>query len=229
MKALRPLIAVLGALSSLAAFGSDSPALSSPAREFAADVVRRDSHGGSAVVVARLYAARDKVRIETIDVPGGFFLIDPASSALLVRPAQRIYMNARQSSRLTQIFVPVDAADPCVQWRAAREDAGAGTGGEHWICERLGGLVFRVDAGDLATGDRAADDRGAEQRFINAQLQFPVKALGADGASLTLEHIQLIPQSAELFRVPADCHLLDPHALVERIKHSDVWAGPADP
>jgi hypothetical protein len=215
VKVLRFSIAVLTGLTSLTAFSLDSQAVNSPSREFAADIVRRDGRGESAVTVARLYAGRGKVRIEALDVPGGFFLIDHASSALLVRPGQRIYMNARQSSLLTQIFVPIDAADPCPEWRAAHEDADAGKAAEHWICQRLGRSVFRV-------GD-------SEQRFINPQLQFPVKRLGADGVSLTLEHIQVAPQSAELFMVPADYHLLDPRALVERIKHSDVWAGPADP
>jgi hypothetical protein len=229
VKVLRPLIGVLGALASFAALGLDSPALNpsplnSPTQDFAADVVRRDSQGGSAVTVGRLYAAHGKVRIEVMDLPGGFFLIDHTSSALLVRPGQRIYMNARQSSPLTQIFVPVDAADPCPQWRAALEDAGAGKQTDHWLCERLGDSVFGVGA-----EDRTTDGPAIERRFLNPQLRFPVKILGADGVSLTLEHIQVAPQAAGLFSVPSDYHLLDPHALVERIKHSDVWAGPADP
>jgi hypothetical protein len=219
VKVLRPLIAVLSALTGFAAFGLDSPA-----QDFAADVVRRDSHGGSAVTVARLFAAHGKVRIEAIDVPDGFFLIDYASSALLVRPGQRVFMNARQSSRLTQIFVPIDGADPCPQWRAALEDADAGTRAEHWVCRRLGDSVFGV-----AADARATEGTAVEQRFINQRLRFPVEILDADGVSLTLEHIQLAPQSAALFSVPPEYHLLDPRALVERIKHSDVWAGPANP
>lgn len=219
MKLLPSLLALLISLTSFAAFSLDSPT-----REFAADVVRRDSRGGNPAIVARLYAAAGKVRIEAADVPGGFFLIDPASSAWLVRPAQRIYVYARQSSALTQIFVPIDAADPCPQWQAAREDSVAGKDAQHWSCERIGAQAFRVVAQAGASGDRAV-----EQRFIDPQLQFPVKLLGADGATLTLEHIQLAPQSADLFNVPAGYHLLDPQALVERIKHSDVWAGPANP
>jgi hypothetical protein len=59
-------------------------------------------------------------------------------------------------------------------------------------------------------------------------LQFPVKVISADGSSLTLQHIQVAPQSAELFVVPRDYQAFDPRALVERIKQSDVWAAPPD-
>jgi hypothetical protein len=229
----RPWIALLIVLASFAAFGSDSAALNSPAqisplREFAADIVRRDSDGGNATTIGRLYAARGKVHIETVDLPGGFFLIDPAASTWLVRPAQRVYMNARRSSTLTQIFVPIEAADPCPGWRIALQDAGVGRGAEHWGCERLGDLVFRVGTLNPAPEDRDAND-SIERRFIDQRLQFPIKALGADGVSLTLENIQLASQPDQLFSVPSDYRLLDPQALVERIKHSDVWAAPADP
>ncbi len=52
----------------------------------------------------------DKVRIETPELADGFFLVDGAKpAAYFVRPAARVFMDARQSSRLTQIFVPVDS------------------------------------------------------------------------------------------------------------------------
>jgi hypothetical protein len=68
----------------------------------------------------------------------------------------------------------------------------------------------------------------ADQRIIDAKLQFPVKVISADGSSLRLEHIQVAPQSAELFVVPRGYQTFDPQALVKRIKQSDVWAGPPD-
>jgi hypothetical protein len=201
--------------------------LESPANEFSADIVSRDGHGGSAATVARLYASRGKVRIEAADAPDGFFLIDhDAASALWVRPGKRIYMNARQSSPLTQIFVPVDAANPCPQWRSAFLDALDGKGVDHWRCE------------SLQQASRAADKvlefrivtvgQSVDHRTIDAKLQFPVKLISADGTSLTLERIHVAPQSAELFVVPRDYQAFDARALVERIKRSDVWAAPPD-
>lgn len=223
MTALRPLIAMVICLISVSASG-----LESPTREFAADIVSRDSRGDAPVTVARLYAARGKVRIEAGDLPDGFFLIDhDAASALLVRPGQRVYMNARQSSPLTQIFVPVDATDPCRQWRLALDDAGAGTGTEHWRCDVLESPA--KDARNTREFRIVSADQVAQQRFIDTQLQFPVKVISADGSSLTLEHIRVAPQPAGLFTVPSDYHAFDPRALVERIKHSDVWAAPPAP
>jgi hypothetical protein len=221
--ALRPLIAMVICLISVSARG-----LESPTREFAADIVSRDSSGDAPVTVARLYAARGKVRIEAGDLPDGFFLIDhDAPSALLVRPGQRVYMNARQSSPLTQIFVPVDATDPCRQWRLALDDAGAGTGAEHWRCDVPENPA--KDARNTREFRIVSADQTAQQRFIDSQLQFPVKVISADGSSLTLEHILVAPQPAGLFTVPSDYHAFDPRALVERIKHSDVWAAPPAP
>jgi hypothetical protein len=212
--ALRLWIALAIVFFTLSAQGFESPA-----SEFSADIVSRDGHGQSAATVARLYASRGKVRIEAADAPDGFFLIDQdAASALWVRPAHRIYMNARQSSPLAQIFVPVDAANPCPQWRSAFVNALDGKGVDHWRCESLQQVKFRV----------VTVDQSADQRIIDAKLQFPVKVISADGSSLTLEHIHLASQSAELFVVPHDYQAFDPHALVERIKRSDVWAAPPD-
>jgi hypothetical protein len=203
-------------------------ALESPAREFSADIISRDSSGAALATVARLYAARGKVRIEPVELAGGFFLVDhEAPATLLVRPGQRVYMNARQSSPLTQIFVPVDTADPCRQWRSAVEDAGAGKGADRWRCE-MHATVERDGRKTLEFRTASAEDTG-DTRFIDVQLHFPVKVIAADGASLTLENIRVTPQQADLFTLPGDYRLFDPRAVVERIKHSDVWVEPATP
>jgi hypothetical protein len=195
-------------------------AAESPAREFTADIVSRDNHGNSAATVARLYAAHYKVRIEPSESPGDFFLIDQqASSTLLVRPGQRLYVNARQSSPLTQVFVPIDISDPCQQWRSAFEDAAAGKGRDHWRCNKLKASEFSI----------ACTEDAVERRLIDPHLRFPLKAVAADGTSLTLENIRETPQQANLFMVPRGYQAFDPMAVVERIKHSDVWAAPPSP
>jgi hypothetical protein len=47
-----------------------------------------------------------------------------------------------------------------------------------------------------------------------------------DGTSLTVENVRVGAQSPDLFAIPATYRKLDPHALIERIKHSDVWVEP---
>jgi hypothetical protein len=189
----------------------------SPRRAFTADVVSRDSHGATPRTIAHLFAAPGKVRIEPGDMPDDFLLIDQeASSTLLVRPQRELFMNARQSSPLTQVFVPIGMADPCKQWRVAVVDALDGKGVEHWRCEKLQALAFRTFSADGPL----------DERLLDARLQFPVKLISADGSSLTLENIQFTSLQASLFTVPRDYRRFDPRAVVERIKQSDVWAAP---
>src|SRR5215471_11468399 len=88
------------------------------ALEFSADLVSRKP-GAAPVSAGRLMVRGDNVRIETSELPDGFFLIDCAKpAAYFVRPAMRLFMDAKQSSPLTRWFVPVDPDDPCRQWRA---------------------------------------------------------------------------------------------------------------
>jgi hypothetical protein len=48
--------------------------------------------------------------------------------------------------------------------------------------------------------------------LIDPDLEFSVRQLASDATTTVLEHIRI-----------------DPRALIDRIKHSDVWAGHASP
>jgi hypothetical protein len=192
------------------------------AREFSADIVSRDAAGFVQGTAAKLHVAGRKVRIETPDV-AGFILIDTdAGAPLLVQPARRIFMDAKQSSLLTQIFVPVDPNDPCPQWQAAARagapSAGTPSAGSHWRCERIcvagaGGTVeYRVGPPERPT-----------QRWVAGDLEFSVKIQASDRTTMTLEHIRLQSQPASMFAVPPGYRKLDPQALIDRLKRSDVW------
>jgi hypothetical protein len=189
------------------------------AADFSADIV-----DGTAPP-AKIYTADGKVRIETPEAASGFFLIDgTAGTALFVRPGQQYFTDARQSSRLTQLFVAVDPDNPCIQWQAAARIAGVpGTDGE-WHCMKVG--VLEID-GRPTTEWRVTSAAGdSSQRWIDSRLGFPVRMRLSDGAILALANVRVAAQSAELFAVPRSYRRLDPHALLERIKHSDVWVEP---
>jgi hypothetical protein len=218
----------LGLLGSAALLGSAVSAEPAPAQEFSADIVTRDAAGSTVGTGARLYVANRRVRIETPEVPAGFFLIDgDAGTALFVQPTQRVFMDAKQSTGLTQLFVPVDPNDPCRQWRAAANNAGMPSAGGDWRCGRR----------DAAGGGRRGTieyrvgfrDHESSQRWVDPDLEFPVKQRAADGTTTVLEHIRIEAQPASLFAVPPGSRKFDPQALVERIKHSDVWAGHTSP
>ena len=89
------------------------------AQQFSADLVMVGHDGEAPMPAGRLSVSGDKVRLETPELADGFFLIDGATpSAYFVRPEARIFMQARQSSRLTRLFVAVDPDAPCRQWQA---------------------------------------------------------------------------------------------------------------
>jgi hypothetical protein len=192
--------------------------------EFSADIVNRDASGRVVGPAAKLYVANRKVRLETSEAAAGFFLIDgELGTTLFVQPAQHLFMDAKQSTRLTQLFVPVDPNDPCPQWQAAAKNAGAADAGGVWRCERV----------HSATGDQDGSieyrlvlpNEPLDSRWIDAGLRFPMKLKSGDGMTLALEHIRVEAQPASLFALPPEYRKSDPQALIERIKRSDVWVG----
>src|ERR1700679_262195 len=108
---------------------SASGAVAAQAQQFYADIVTR--HDDVSVPAGRLRVLDGRVRIETAEHPDGFFLVDTVKpSAWFVRPGARLYMDARQSSQLTRLFVPLDPDAPCRQWQAMARLAGLGGEGE---------------------------------------------------------------------------------------------------
>jgi hypothetical protein len=200
-------------------------ALSAPARQFSADLIRTDAGGVEPRPAGKLNVVDNNVRIETSDVPGGFFLVlGDADAAYFVRPAQKIFMNAKQSSLLTQVFVAVDPNDPCRQWQAAARIAGAADRGTEWRCER---------GGEESTAERRAIKYRAmsprKQQYliwIDPRIDFVVRLEADDGSTVEVANIQEGPQPAQLFEIPAGYVKFDPQKLIDRIKQSDVWVWP---
>ncbi len=216
-KTLSPALVLSGFLVLLA--GSAS------AQQFSADLVTTNARGEEAGTAGKLYVGNRVVRIETPDFPNGSFLVDAgADTAFFVMPAQRVFMDAKQSSHLTQILVPVDPNDPCRAWQAMAKLAGAAEHGAQWRCQRLGA----AGAGRRATIKfRAISPRGEEDyAWIDLGLKFPVKFQFADGTGAALDDIREGSQPGALFAVPAGYRKFDPRKLIERIKQSDVWVDP---
>jgi hypothetical protein len=207
--------AALFILTGLAAFG----AVGAQAQPFSADIVtRRDDVAAPA---GRLSVLDGKVRIETAEHPDGFFLVDTVKpSAYFVRPGAGLYMEARQSSRLTRLFVPVDPDAPCRQWQAMARLAGVAGEGE-WRCERTGEET--ID-GRSTVAFRAVP--GAGEVFfgwIDRERRFPLQIRSEDGVFFKLEQIKDESQPESSFELPVTYRKFSPEALIERIKQSDVW------
>jgi hypothetical protein len=59
--------------------------------------------------------------------------------------------------------------------------------------------------------------------WVDPMRKFPLRIKTADGAVFELGNLRDEPQSAQLFEIPANFRKLDPQALIDRIKQSDVW------
>lgn len=195
------------------------------AQQFSADLAIVRHEGAAAEPAAKLHARDGKVRLETPELADGFFLIDRAT-AYFVRPAAQVFMDARQSSRLTRMFVPVDPDDPCRQWQAMAKLAGSADHGD-WRCERAGEET--IGGRRAITFDAISTTGGELVGSIDAALKFPLRIKTQDGAVISAENIRDEPQAAQLFEVSPGFRKFDPLTLINQIKQSDVWvAGQKD-
>jgi hypothetical protein len=215
-------------LSLLAVFGLLVCGLApAQAQQFSADLVTTRGDGEAAVAAGRLRVSNGNVRIETPELADGFFLVNGARpAAYFVRPAAGTFMEARQSSRLTRIFVPVDPGDPCRQWQMMARLAGAADQSD-WRCERIGEGTI---GGRSSIAYRIVSMSGRELfGWIDTARQFPLRIITEDGPTITAENVRDEPQPAQLFEIPPGFRKFDPQTLIQRIKQSDVWvAGEKD-
>ena len=207
----------LALLCSVNALSQSSP------QAFSAEIVSLERDGSPLAGTARLYAAGRKARIEMAGSDGFFISDADAGTTLVVQPAQHLYLDARQSTPLTQIFVRVDPHDPCRQWQVAAATAGA-PNTRDWRCEPMERAI--VKQREIIEYKVATPDRQTNYAWVDATLDFPVKWQASDGKVFLVENILFEAQPASLFSIPSDYRKLDPQALLERIKRSDVWAEP---
>jgi hypothetical protein len=200
------------------------------AQQFSADLVTLKGDGVS-TPAGRLRVSSDKVRIETPELADGFFVIEGAKpAAFFVRPATRLFMDARQSSRLTRIFVQVDPDNPCRQWEAMAKVAGVvdrgaknqGTKNQgDWRCERVGEET--IDGNSTIAYRAILSPERELFGWIDPARKFPLRIRTEDGAVIAVQNVRDEPQPAPMFEIPSGFRKFDPEALIERIKQSDVW------
>ena len=200
-------------------------AASAHAQQFSADLVDLNADGSRRELGegGQLFVAGNKVRIDRTDASGTRFLVDAdKGTAYAVAPMQRLYMDAKQSSILTELMVPVDPANPCARWQAMASVAGDTKG--QWQCEQAGSedLEGRTTVKVMMTSPTGVKRTG----WIDATLKFPLKFQTVDGAVIALRNIVEAPQPARLFEIAGSFRKYDPAQLIARIKQSDVWVEP---
>jgi hypothetical protein len=190
------------------------------AQQFSAEIVTMKD-GSAAAPAGKLYVADGKERIETPALGDGFFIIDGAApSAYFVRLSARQFMDARQSSPLTQIFVPVDPENPCSAWEMMAKLAGATDNGA-WRCERVGQET--IDGSNVIAYQAIPASGSKLLGWVDPMRKFPLRIKTEDGTVFELGNLRDAPQPAQLFEIPKNFAKLDPQALINRIKQSDVW------
>jgi hypothetical protein len=194
------------------------------AQQFSAELIVGNAAGGTFGSPGKIFVADRKVRIETSDFPNSFLLVDGnVPAAYLVRQRLRVFMDAKQSSRLTRLFVSPGGLDPCAQWRTMGQVAGLTGDDGQWRCEAkaaeaLDGrasMKFRI----TSPSDRAT-------AWIDSRLDFPVKFELDDGTVLALRNIEEGPQPPETFEIPGNFKKFNQQLFLERLKHTDIWVEP---
>jgi len=196
------------------------------AQEFSALLVSAGTGHDMAIgAPGRVHVSGDKVRLETPEVPSGFFVTDAgANTAYFVRPSLRTFMDARQSSVLAQLFVPLDPDDPCARWQAIARLSGAAADGGAWQCAATGATT--LDGRAVATFRAVSPRQRTYIVTIDRALRIPLRLETNFGTAFSLADIVEAPQSDTLFKVPPTFQKFDPQGLIDRIKQSDVWVEP---
>jgi hypothetical protein len=195
-------------------------------QQFSAELTRIEARDAAPGPHGRLHVSDDKVRIETAEVAAAFVVAD-RDTAYLVKPQARIFMDARQSSLLAQIFVPLDPENPCARWQMAARISGAADNGGEWRCERTGSEA--VEGRETVTWRAVSPLSRTFVVWIDRALRIPLRVETEQRARFELRDIREAPQPAELFAVPAGFQKFDPQKLIDRIKQSDVWVESVPP
>jgi hypothetical protein len=194
------------------------------AQQFSAELSRRDAAGQ--ISKGRLLVAGDKIRIEAPDLQTGFFLVSTdAKTTYFVQPDRGVFMDARQSSVLTELLVPIDPDAPCQQWQEMAQISGSAAGGAVWRCDRI---ATETHEGDTILKYDMTSPRGRHySTWINSRLRYVVRIEAYDGSTTELTNVQEAPQPDSAFTIPTGLQKFDPMQLMEIMKHSDVWVDPA--
>jgi hypothetical protein len=197
---------------------------SAAAQEFSAEIIGRKSTGEIVGAATKLYTAGDKVRIETPELKDRYLIVDSSIPAsYLVHPKSHIYMDSKQSSRLTRLFIRLDADDPCPCLQAMAKVAGLSDGDGQWRCEKAG---HENVVGRDTVKFTIVSPSGRSILWIDTELRIPSRVETENGATFELRNIQEGPQPADKFAIPANYKKFDPRTLFEWLKHSDVWVEP---
>jgi hypothetical protein len=174
--------------------------------DFSAEVV--DLQKSASSVTAKIYFAKDKIRIEAQDGPhgGGAVIVNfGTQTSIVVMGQQHVYMEMPAQSQgqrfgyVNAFFRAGDVENACGDWQKMSSNKGA-------TCHKVGSET--VSGRDTVKYETTSTSGEVSHFWLDPKLRFPVKWQGknSDGE---LRHIQEGPLAASLFEPPAGYTKMD--------------------
>jgi hypothetical protein len=180
--------------------------------EFSADVVNTTKDG--APVQARIYMAKDKLRIEPAEKNqrgGGAVIMNLSTqTSMVLMDQQHMYMEMptqmTKQRNAYNFFRTGDVDNACADWLAQSWNKGG-------TCHKVGNDTVNGRSCVKYEGTNAQGDSGAV--WLDPKLRFPLKWQGKnDGGEL--RNIQEGTQPASLFEVPAGYTKFDMGSMMQQ-------------
>jgi Domain of unknown function (DUF4412) len=186
--ALRLLLIVFFSAGSLAAFAQ---------QDFSADYV--DTSEGKSTNKAKIYATKDKMRIEPEGSQGGAMIVNfSVHNSYGLMPEQKMYMEFPQgqgpgSQWSRKLFRPSDVENSCVEWLKLAANRGG-------TCKKVGNETINGRSTVKFEGTDAKGKTG--YAWVDRKIGFPVK-WQEQNDTWELHNIKEGSQPASLFEVPS--------------------------
>ena len=185
--------------------------------EFSADIVDLQKQGTP--TQARIYSAKDKMRIESQDqnrdqhnLRGmGVVIMDMAKQSFTVlMTQQRMYMEvpsqAMEQRGLYSFFRTGDVENACTDWQKMPHNQGG-------TCRKVGSETVNGRNTVKYEGTNSSGDQS--QVWLDPKLRFPVKWKGKNSEG-ELRNIQEGGQPASLFEIPAGYTKMDLGGMMQQ-------------
>jgi hypothetical protein len=178
--------------------------------EFSADMV--DLQKSGTPTNAKIYFAKDKIRIETQGGArgGGAVIVNYATqTSMILMPQQHMYMEVSAQTQAQRqgytFFKTGDVENACGDWQKMTHNQGAS-------CRKVGSATVN----GRNTVKYETTNAGGEVNYfwLDPKLRFPVKWQGKSNSG-ELRNIQEGAQSASLFEVPAGFTKMDMGGMMQ--------------
>ncbi|MFZ0733291.1 MAG: hypothetical protein WAM79_13260 [Candidatus Sulfotelmatobacter sp.] len=174
------------------------------AQEFSADIVNTGREGAGKK--AKIYFAKDKMRIESAEQRGGgAVIVDLAAhTSTILMDQQHMYMEMpvqMADKRDPYHFFHIgDVENACSDWLAQPSNKGG-------TCHKVGTETVNGRSAVKYEGTNAEGKSGTV--WLDPKLHFPLKWQGENGQTGELQNIKEGSQPASLFEIPAGYQKFD--------------------